>query len=82
MSEKIFAMHISRRPRTGFSKALGNEMSVYSCKSCQENFCSRGVGSFYLVGKVEEGGRGRLSDSLKATRCLVLIKCFKTFHFN
>ena len=30
------------------------------------------------------GGRGwrKLNNSLKATRCLGLIKCFKIFHFN
>ena len=31
-------------------EALGKQMSVNSCKSPLENFCSRDAGSFYLVG--------------------------------
>ena len=36
-------------PNNCILEALGNQVSVYSCKSPLENVCSRDVGSFYLV---------------------------------
>ena len=52
---------ISRHPRTGFTNCIFQWISV-------ENFWSRNVGSFYLVGWI-------------ISRYLGLVECIKTFYF-
>ena len=49
--KETLALHHFQMPTNWILKVLGKQMSVYSCKSPQENFCSRDVRSFYLVQK-------------------------------
>ena len=51
---------------------------VFLYISVKENFCSKDVVRFYLMGM----GWGRLNSFLKAACCLDLVKCFTIFHFN
>ena len=37
-------------PKNCIVEALGKQMSVHSCQSPFENFCSKDVQSFYLLG--------------------------------
>ena len=50
VSEKLFAQHHFKTSKNCILGALGKQISLYSCKSPFENFCSRDVGSFYLEG--------------------------------
>ena len=49
VSEKIFILHDFQTPKNGILEALGQQISVYSCISPQENVCSREVRNLYLV---------------------------------
>ena len=47
--KKTFALHISRLERTALSKHLESKCLYIPVNLCKRIFCSRQVGSFYLV---------------------------------
>ena len=47
--KKTFALHISRLQRTALSKHLESKCLYIPVNLCKRIFCSRQVGSFYLV---------------------------------
>ena len=73
VSEKIFALHHFLTPKNSTAEALWRQMSVYFYTLLKMIFLSKTWSLLTF---------GRLNDSLKAARCLGLLKCFTIFHFN